>query len=63
MTTKKAPSPTTNVPFTDEIPVNPPDYEPYNAKFFTKDDGTVVSHDGHLNTDGLASSLPPYRFH
>jgi len=39
--------------------VNPPDYAPYNAEFFIKSDGTVVSHDDHLNTDGLVSSLPP----
>ena len=62
MNTKKPPTPT-YVSFTEEIVVNPPDYAPYNAEFFTKDDGTVVSHDGHLNTDGLTSSLPPYRFH
>jgi hypothetical protein len=62
MTTNKAPTPT-YVPFTEEIAVNPSDYTPYNAEFFTKDDGTVVSHDSHLNTDGLTSSLPPYRFH
>ena len=56
MSTNKAPSPP-YVPYTDEISLNPPEYAPYNASFFTKDDGTVVSHDAHLNTDGLTSSL------
>lgn len=32
----------------------PPGFAPYNAEFFAVSDGNVVSHDPHLNTDGLS---------
>lgn len=57
MTTNKIPTSL----FTDAD--NPPDYTPYNAEFVLKNDGTVVSHDSHLNTDGLLSTLSSCHLH
>lgn len=34
----------------------PPAFEPYHAEYFEADDGTIVSHDPHLNQDGACST-------
>ncbi|PFH54451.1 hypothetical protein AMATHDRAFT_134053 [Amanita thiersii Skay4041] len=50
----------------------PPEFAPYEAEFFSVDQGNVISHDAHLNTDGEAlyrfllsqSLIPPvYQLH
>lgn len=45
--------------------IPPPPFEPYNADFFETDDGDIVSHDPHLNTDGNShfSFSFPFCFH
>lgn len=35
----------------------PPEFVPYDAEYFRADDGTVVSHDPHLNEDGTSRAL------
>lgn len=32
----------------------PPDFTPYDADYFEAADGTIVSHDRHLNEDGAS---------
>lgn len=36
----------------------PPDFAPYEADFFKSGDGTIVSHDPHLNEDGACINKP-----
>ncbi|KAF8642370.1 hypothetical protein AX16_009638 [Volvariella volvacea WC 439] len=40
------------------VEMAPPPFQPYQAEFFETDDGDIISHDPHLNTDGEAL----YRF-
>lgn len=35
----------------------PPAFVPYEAEYFEDDEGTIVSHDPHLNEDGMTAAL------
>ncbi|THH21559.1 hypothetical protein EW146_g33 [Bondarzewia mesenterica] len=50
----------------------PPDFTPYDAEFFVSSDGSIISHDPHLNEDGealyrfllsQANATPTYKLH
>lgn len=35
----------------------PPEFAPYEAEYFEKENGDVISHDSHLNSDGAQLRL------
>lgn len=42
--------------FAPEGGEEPPAFAPYDANFFTSRSGDTISHDSHLNDDGMLSS-------
>ena len=36
----------------------PPAFVPYEAEYWENDDGTIISHDPHLNEDGMVTLCP-----
>lgn len=37
--------------------VAPPEFSPYHADYFENESGDIISHDPHLNTDGMLCTL------
>lgn len=50
----------TQPPNPDGVSGPPPVFSHYEADFFTVGDGDIVSHDPHLNTDGMLWYLTPH---
>jgi len=38
----------------------PPPFTPYEAEYSETDDGDIISHDAHLNQDGMSSNCLPF---
>ena len=41
----------------DDLVQPPPEFAPYNAEYFEVENGDILSHDSHLNTDGAYTML------
>lgn len=40
----------------------PPGFAPYDADYFETNDGNIISHDPHLNSDGRSTIIPVQRY-